>query len=117
MIQRKQTIYLLVAVILGMLHFLSLPLFIIQMLVSALSLYTIFLYKRRTVQAKLCLVSIVASFAWYIVLAVLIQQGKLSQESLQLTTALPLVAAILCFMARRAILADERLVRAADRIR
>ena len=117
MIQRKQTLYLLAAVILGMVHFLSLPLFIIQMLASAVCLYTIFLYKRRKLQAQLCLVSIVASFAWYVVLAVLIQQGKLSQESLPLTAALPIVVAILCFMARRAILADERLVRAADRIR
>jgi 4-hydroxybenzoate polyprenyltransferase len=116
MIQRKQTLFLLVAVILGMVHFLSWPLFIIQMLTSAVSLYTIFLYKRRTFQATLCLVALLASLVWYVMLAVLIQQGKLSSD-LPLTAALPLIVAICCFLARRFILADERLVRAADRIR
>ena len=116
MIQRIQTLYLLVAVILGMVFFLAWPLFVVQILASAISLYTIFLFKRRKVQANLCLCSIFVCLVWYIVLAVLIHQGKLA-EQLPLTAALPLVAAILCFMARRAILADEKLVRAADRIR
>lgn len=117
MIQRIQSVYLLVAVILGMVHFLAWPLFIIQMFASAVSLITIFLYKNRPRQALLCLVSILANLLWYIVLAVLIQQGQQTTASLPLTACLPLIAAILCFMARRAILADEKLVRAADRIR
>lgn len=116
MIQRIQSVYLLVAVILGMVFFLAWPLFIIQMFASAVSLITIFLYKKRPRQAALCLVSIFANIVWYIVLAVLIQQGQ-QAETLPLTACLPLIAAILCFMARRAILADEKLVRAADRIR
>ena len=107
MIQRIQTLYLLVAVILGMVFFLAWPLFVVQILASAISLYTIFLFKRRKVQANLCLCSIFVC---------LIHQGKLTDQ-LPLTAALPMVAAILCFMARRAILADEKLVRAADRIR
>jgi 4-hydroxybenzoate polyprenyltransferase len=116
MIQRIQTIYLLVAVILGMVFWLAWPLFLIQIFASAVSLITIFLYKNRPRQAVLCLVSILADFAWYIVLAVLIQQGQ-QPTALPLTACLPLIAAILCFMARRAILADEKLVKAADRIR
>lgn len=116
MIQRKQTLFLLVAVVLGMVFFMAWQLFIIQMFASAVSLYTIFIYKHRPRQAALCLVSIFANVAWYIVLAVLIQQGQLS-ENIPWTACLPLVAAILCFMARMAILADEKLVRAADRIR
>ncbi len=116
MIQRKQSIFLLIAVILGMVYFLAWPLFFIQMFASAVSLYTIFIYKRRLLQARLCLVSIFANLIWYIVLAVLIQQGKLS-ENIPWVACLPLVATILCFMARKAILADEKLVRAADRIR
>ncbi len=116
MIQRKQTLFLLVAVILGMVFFQAWPLFVIQMLASAVSLYTIFIFKNRKRQASLCLVSIFANLAWYIALAVLIQQGQLS-ENLPWTSCLPIIAAILCFMARKAILADEKLVRAADRIR
>lgn len=116
MIQRIQTVYLLVSVILGMVFFLVWPLFVIQMLASAISLYAIFLFKRRKTQAALCLGCVFVHLVWYVVLAVLIHQGKLS-DALPLTACLPLVAAILCFMARRAIMADERLVRAADRIR
>jgi ABC-type uncharacterized transport system permease subunit len=86
------------------------------MLASAISLIAIFLFKRRPLQATLCLVAILANLAWYIVLAVLIQQG-LQPEALPLTASLPIIAAILCLMARRGVLADEKLVRAADRLR
>ncbi len=116
MIQRKQTLFLLVAVILGMVHFQAWLLFIIQMLASAVSLYAIFLFKKRKIQATLCLVSIVVNLAWYIALAVLIQNGQLP-EQLPWTACLPMIATILCFLARRAVIADEKLVRAADRIR
>ena len=116
MIQRKQTLFLLVAVILGMVFFLAWPLFLIQMLASAVSLYTIFIYKNRPRQAALCLVSIIVNLIWYITLAVLIHQGKLP-ETLPYTCCLPIIAAIFCFLARKAIIADEKLVRAADRIR
>ena len=116
MIQRKQTVFLLIAVILGMVHFQSLALFGIQILASAISLIAIFLFKRRPLQATLCLIAIVVNFAWYIVLAVMVQQGLLP-ESLPLTSALPILAAIFCLLARRGVLADEKLVRAADRLR
>ena len=116
MIQRKQTVFLLIAVILGMVHFQSLALFGIQILASAISLIAIFLFKRRPLQATLCLIAIVVNFAWYNVLAVMIQQGLLP-ESLPLTSALPILAAIFCLLARRGVLADEKLVRAADRLR
>ena len=116
MIQRKQTIFLLIAVILGMVHFQSWLLFALQMLASADSLIAIFLFKRRPLQALLCLAAMLVNIIWYVVLAVQIQQGSLP-ESLSLTASLPIIAAILCLMARRGILADEKLVRAADRLR
>ena len=116
MIQRKQTLFLLVAVILGMVHFLAWPLFVIQMLASALAVYTIFLYKTRKKQAAFCLAALLVNLAWYVIYAVLIQKGIVS-ESIPYTAVLPLVAAILCFMARKGVMDDEKLVRAADRIR
>jgi len=116
MIQRKQTIFLLIAIILGIVHFQGWLLFVIQLLASALCLYTIFLFKKRKLQATLCLVGVFVNFAWYIALAVLIHQGKYP-EQLPMTCCLPLISAILCFMARRGVLADEKLVKAADRIR
>lgn len=116
MIQRKQTVFLLIAVILGMLHFQAWGLFVVQIMASAISLIAIFLYKRRPLQATLCLVAIIVNFAWYVLLAVLIQQGALP-ETLPMTASLPIIAAIFCLLARRGILADEKLVRAADRLR
>ena len=116
MIQRWQTVFLLIAVILGMVHFQAWSLFLMQMLSSAISLIAIFLFRRRPLQAMLCLAAIIANLAWYVLLAVLIQQG-MQAETLPLTASLPLIAAILCRLARRRIIADEKLVRAADRLR
>jgi len=56
------------------------------------------------------------NLAWYIALAVLIHQGKFP-EQLPITATLPLMAAIFCFLARKGVLADEKKVRDADRIR
>jgi len=114
--QRKQTVFLLLAVIVGMVYFMAWPLFVIQMLASADSLIAIFFYRDRPKQALLCLSAIMINLAWYVCLAVLIHNGMLSEE-LPLTACLPLVAAILCFLARKGVLADEKLVRSADRIR
>lgn len=116
MIQRKQTLFLLIAVILGMVHFQSWVLFGMQILASALSLIAIFLYKRRPLQANLCLVVMLVNLLWYVALAVLINMGK-AAETLPMTACFPVIAAIFCLLARRGILADERLVRAADRLR
>jgi len=116
MIQRKQTIFLLIAFILGVVHFEGWILFAIQVIASILSCYTIFLYKNRKRQATFCLTCVFVNLAWYVAMAVLIHQGKFP-EQLPIEACLPLIAAILCFMARKGVLADEKLVRAADRIR
>jgi hypothetical protein len=81
------------------------------MAVSAvLSAYTIFQFRRRILQARLCLAGLFVIFAWYIGLAVL--EGRVGTVE-----GLPMVNAILIFLARKGILDDEKLVRAADRIR
>ncbi len=116
MIQRKQTIFLLIAFILGVVHFEGWILFSIQLVATILSCYTIFLYKNRKRQATFCLLCVFVNLVWYVALAVLIHQGKLP-EQLPIEACLPLIAAIFCFMARKGVQADEKLVRAADRIR
>lgn len=150
MIQRKQTIYLLIAVVLsvitlssqiatvsdqgltvsrlynllytdvmGAAHYNVWPLFLILLLAAAVSFYTIFIYKQRMRQAVLCMVAIMAYVAWYIALIVFSKMLAPDALNFQLswTAALPAVSVIFCFMARKAIIADEKLVRAADRIR
>ena len=112
MIQRKQTVFLLLACILALvccfmrLHWID----ALQVVSAALSAYTIFLYRRRMVQARFCLAGLFVIFAWYIGIAVL--EGVAG-----FVESLPMVNAILIFLARKGILDDEKLVRAADRIR
>ena len=123
MIQRKQSVFLLLSVILGVLtlsvQFYSWVMFVVLLLAASLNLYTIFLYKKRMRQASLCLVSILVYFVWYITLVVYSRQvfSDASDFHLVWSDVLPAVCIILNFMARKAIIADEKLVRAADRIR
>lgn len=150
MIQRKQTIFLLLAAVFGVLSlcmqlatisfeglttyrvfslwaigsnnassFIPCPLFILMLLSATVSLCTIFLYKRRLLQARLCMVNIFIMVLWYI--AMIVVSKKLAPDAmnfhLEMASSFPAVVAILLFMARKGILSDERLVRAADRIR
>ena len=120
--QRKQTVFLLLAVILGVvtlsMRFYSWAMFIILLLASSIDLLTIFIYKQRMRQAALCLVSLFVYIAWYVALIVYSKQTAPDAAfHLSWETVLPMVAAILTLMARKAIIADEKLVRAADRIR
>ena len=112
MIQRKQTLFLLlaaiVAVVCGALRLQWID--GLLLIVALLAVYTIFQYKRRMLQARLCLVGLFGFLVWYILLAVF--QGYAT-----MVDSLPMVGAILTFMARKGIIADEKLVRAADRIR
>ncbi len=112
MIQRKQTVFLLLAAIVAAVcAVIRWQLVDIVGGVSAiLSVYTIFIYKQRPRQAKLCLAGLFVVFVWYILLAV--YQGYVTTID-----SMPMVSAILIFMARKGIIDDEKLVRAADRIR
>lgn len=150
MIQRKQTLFLLLAVILGVVtlslpvasvtaegltvsqiynlfwldgqhvaHFSVWPLFAILLVATAVSVLTIFLFKNRLLQAKLCAVSMLLYIVWYIALIVVSKSQAPDALNFQpaFVAVLPAVCAILCMMARKGVLADEKLVRAADRIR
>ena len=112
MIQRKQTLFLLLAAVLALVcFFVRLTwLDVLQIVSAALSSTTIFLYKKRILQARLCLVGIVVIFAWYVGLAV-------TESEISTIDCLPMVNAILLQMARKGITDDEKLVRSMDRIR
>ncbi len=150
MIQRKQTIFLFLAAVFGILSlcmqlatvsyegmttyrvfslwaiggnststFIPCPLFILMLLSTTLSVCTIFLYKRRPLQARLSMVNIFIMVFWYI--AMIVVSKKLAPDAtnfhLEIASSFPAVIVILLFIARKGIIADERLVRAADRIR
>lgn len=86
---------------------------------SILSIATIFLYKNRMLQSRLCACNLFVLVAWYVVFGVMTRNVFSAGTSFHIAFAacLPAVAAVLNFMARVAIIKDEKLVRAADRIR
>jgi len=94
----------------------SAPLFVMLLLSALLSLVTIFMYMKRKLQAKLCVVQMFVLLGWYVFLAVLPQYVG-GQMNLRWPVVLPAVCIILTFMARKGIVADEKLVRSLDRIR
>lgn len=95
------------------------PMFLILLLTCPVTLWAIFAYKKRALQARLCVVNIALLLVWYAVYAV--YMVALVPDNMTFHTAfaawLPLIAVILSVMARNGIIADEKLVRAADRIR
>lgn len=99
------------------------PLFIILSITTILSFVTIFMYKNRKLQLNLCSITMFLNMIWYIGLA-LVAFGVISipdvnseDLSINFASCLPLVSFILIVMARKGISDDEKLVRAADRIR
>lgn len=79
----------------------------------------IFKYDNRRAQARVCLVAIILMLLWVGLYALL--TGVLCPTDMtfryECSAALPVVAILFLWLARRGILSDERLVRAADRLR
>lgn len=98
------------------------PLFVLLSISAVLDLVTIFMYKNRKLQMSLCSVSMLFALLWYVDYALLFfgivplatVDGVLS---VKFASCLPFVAIVLCAMAKRGVSDDEKLVRAADRIR
>ena len=93
-------------------------LFAILLLTCPINTFAIFDYHNRKRQARFCMFSMLMIIGWYIV------YGVFSQVLMPgftfhvgFAACLPLIAFILLWLARHSILADEALVRAADRIR
>ena len=150
MIQRIQTLYLLLVVVLGTLlcvfspiqfllpegtEYVSLhamdkwPMAVMTMAVPVLALVTIFLFKRRLLQARLNIMNVVLCLGYYALLALYVTYVVKGYEPIRDVTmtdadwyltiwaAIPLVNLVLTMMSTRRILKDEALVRAADRLR
>lgn len=87
---------------------------------TLLSLVTIFMYRKRRVQAGMCSMAAVLLLLWYVLYVLnvyTVADDYNAVFALRLSASLPAVSLILELLARRAILKDEALVRAADRIR
>lgn len=153
MIQRKQTLYLMAAIILtvmclsmqigsfraaglevarvynlwftdpiGKHHFDTWPLMAVLLPTTVVAAYTIFIYHNRKMQALFCMLNALLCVGWYVcyfVVGQMVGDKSWGTVSFRPTwpAVLPLIAIILYLLARRAILADEKLVRSMDRIR
>ncbi|MBQ7530999.1 MAG: DUF4293 domain-containing protein [Paludibacteraceae bacterium] len=89
-------------------------------LIPLLALVDIFLYKKRILQARLNIFLAMLCLGYYGVLALYVWLAKMSlgvEWHIMPWASIPLISFVLTLMATRAILKDEALVRAADRIR
>ena len=95
-------------------------LLVTTILIPVLAFVDIFLYRKRLLQARLNIFTVMLCLGYYGVLAIYIWQAKLAlgvDWHLMPWASFPLVCLVLTIMATRRILKDEALVRAADRIR
>lgn len=151
MIQRIQTVYLLIAVILMVVcsclpvgtffplgmggraelynlgiispdsgwNFTVVGLFVLLVLTTVNCVLTIFAFNNRKLQIRNCTISIVLLLLWMVLYAVLgFVVGQENMEfRMDFPAAIPPVSIILIWLARRAVIADEKLIRSVDRIR
>ncbi|WP_455072198.1 DUF4293 domain-containing protein [Prevotella melaninogenica] len=93
-------------------------LFAILLVTCPINLFAIFDYHNRKRQARFCTFSMLMIIGWYVVYGVFSQVLMTGFNfHIKFAACLPLVAFTLLWLARHSILADEALVRAADRIR
>lgn len=93
---------------------------VLSIVIPLIALASIFLYKKRIVQARLNVFNIFLMLGYYILLVVyawFVCQRLDVDWYLNVSAGIPLIGIVLTFMAIRLILRDEALVRAADRIR
>ena len=98
----------------------TLPMGILTVLSALLPLVILFLYKKRGIQMRLCMVELILllGVAAYLVMFLLRSGSELSDAiAFSVVDLFPVLAMILTFMAFRRIMRDEILVKSLDRIR
>ncbi len=91
---------------------------------ALLPLVTVFLYRRRLLQIRLCVAEMVLLFGcavmegiYYYLGCRVVSELPFSTHGVGISIALPVVSLLFAWLASRAIFRDELLVRSADRIR
>ncbi len=129
MIQRIQTLYILIVIILS---FLMLKLtfdfsndiklnslvktYYVFYFIPVIGILTLFFYKKRVIQSRMCLIMLGINVLVLISYGLKIYEGNSSFINLVLIV-FSIIECILLFVARKAINKDENLVRSIDRIR
>jgi hypothetical protein len=89
-------------------------------ILSAGALATLFLYKKRVIQARLSMILLMLSIVWPGIVYLyggLVADALSADQAIQPIVVVSWLAALLFFMARRRILTDEALVKSYDRLR
>jgi hypothetical protein len=98
-----------------------LPLRFLVFVTAALSLITIFFYKRRIMQIRICIFNLMLLLGFYGLFLFYFfhmrNQLDVSITDLKITIVFPMIGFILVFLATRGIRKDELLVRSYNRIR
>lgn len=93
-------------------------LFALTIVISLLALLTIFLFKKRILQIRICVFNAILMLGFYGLFAFFYWDlGNLFSLSLKIAFSFPLISLILDYLAIRNIGADEALVRSLDRLR
>lgn len=95
-------------------------LFAVLLLTTIGLLFSIFIYRTRLVQSRLVMFCCILLLGWYLIyvaFAYLLGQQYEASFTPTVWAAFPAVACILAYLAFRAILKDEALVRSLDRLR
>lgn len=98
----------------------SVPIGILLVMIAGISLVSIFLYKRRILQARLATINMILAILWPALVWFICWLGEESLHatySLEAIIVVSWIGAVLQYMARRRILIDEALVKSFDRIR
>ena len=128
MIQRIQTLYILASLALSTVCvYLEIAaenhpwaLTVIMAIAAVLQFMAVFMFRRRAAQMRFCTFCIILMVAWYAVYAAfafVLGDGLVGEYRPRSWAAIPMVNAILLYLAFRAILKDELLVRSLDRLR
>lgn len=93
---------------------------VIEVIIALVALVSLFLYKKRILQIRLCIINIVLMLGYYALLFlyvyIAVTANKLDYK-VNISLVFPLVSAILTYLAVRAIGRDEELVRSLNRVR
>ena len=94
-------------------------LFFILLITCPIWLKAIGSFRNRMFQSRLCVFNILILVLWYVVYGICVKLIGSDAYSFRpsIAACFPLISIILILMARKGILDDEKLVRAADRIR
>lgn len=118
--QRKQTIYLVLAVFLMVIAAFMAKEVVLQIASGVIALFsavTIFLYGNRPLQSKMCMGGQLLALAWVVYYGIVHCVMKSATSPMQFELCLPVVTYVMFRVARMGIKHDEELIRSADRIR